>query len=122
MANTKNNGATHAKEAVAVAAAAASPAENGAEVDDEARSEATFSFKVKNMSKLRIPALSPPCIVRNLPWRIMIMQRRKANQPVGKLFPLIQFFKSACVVSLCVFGLNMCIIFAIRKREKKNYR
>jgi len=50
------------------------------EDDDEARSEATFSFKVENFSQLRESALSPPCIIRNLPWKIMIMQRNPQNQ------------------------------------------
>ena len=37
---------------------------------DEARSEATFQFKVDNISSIKDPVLSEPCIVRNLPWRI----------------------------------------------------
>ena len=48
--------------------------------DDEARSEATFSFKVENFSQMKESALSPPCIVRNLPWKIMIMQRQTQTQ------------------------------------------
>ena len=40
------------------------------EVDYEARSEATFQFKVDNISSIKDPVLSEPCIVRNLPWRI----------------------------------------------------
>lgn len=62
---------------------AAKPAEDeedGAEDGDEARSEATFSFKVENFSQIRDSALSPPCIIRNLPWKIMIMQRQTQNQ------------------------------------------
>ena len=39
---------------------------------DEARSEATFQFKVDNISSIKDPVLSEPCIVRNLPWRIKI--------------------------------------------------
>ena len=49
-------------------------------VDDEARSEATFAFKVENFSTIKESALSPPCIVRNLPWKIMIMQRQTQTQ------------------------------------------
>ena len=45
-----------------------------AEEDDEARSEATFRFKVENFSGIRDSVLSEPCIIRNLPWKIMIMQ------------------------------------------------
>lgn len=44
--------------------------------DDDARSEATFTFKLENVSELKNTALSPPCIIRNLPWKIMIMQRQ----------------------------------------------
>ncbi|XP_018913775.1 ubiquitin carboxyl-terminal hydrolase 7 isoform X2 [Bemisia tabaci] len=43
--------------------------------EDEARSEATFRFTVDNVSELRESRLSPPCYVRNLPWKIMVMQR-----------------------------------------------
>ena len=50
--------------------------------DDEARSEATFAFKVENFSQIKESALSPPCIVRNLPWKIMIMQRQTQTQVV----------------------------------------
>ena len=39
---------------------------------DEARSEATFRFKVDNISSIKDPVLSETCIVRNLPWRIKI--------------------------------------------------
>ena len=48
--------------------------------DDEARSEATFAFKVENFSQIKESALSPHCIVRNLPWKIMIMQRQTQSQ------------------------------------------
>lgn len=43
---------------------------------DEARSEATFRFTVHNFSKLKESMLSPPCYVRNLPWKIMVMPRQ----------------------------------------------
>jgi len=43
--------------------------------EDEARSEATFRFVVHNFSKLKESQLSPPCYVRNLPWKIMVMPR-----------------------------------------------
>ena len=35
---------------------------------DEARSEATFKYKIDNFSKLKDTVLSPPTFVRNLPW------------------------------------------------------
>ncbi|GBP29737.1 Ubiquitin carboxyl-terminal hydrolase 7 [Eumeta japonica] len=44
--------------------------------DDEARSEATFRFTVHNIRTLKDSVLSPPCYVRNLPWKIMVMQRQ----------------------------------------------
>ena len=44
-------------------------------MDYDARSEATFQFKVDSFSSIKEPALSEPCIVRNLPWKIKIMQR-----------------------------------------------
>lgn len=43
--------------------------------DEEMRSEACFRFRVENFSKLKESMLSPPCFVRNLPWKIMVMQR-----------------------------------------------
>merc|ERR1719420_946459 len=48
--------------------------------DDEARSEATFQFRVENFSTIKDSVLSDPCIVRNLPWKIMIMQRMTTTQ------------------------------------------
>ena len=44
--------------------------------DDEARSEATFRFKVENFSSIKDSMLSEHCVIRNLPWKIMIMQRQ----------------------------------------------
>jgi len=35
---------------------------------DESRAETTFSFTIDNISKLKDSILSPPCMVRNLPW------------------------------------------------------
>ena len=43
--------------------------------DDDSRPEATFSFQVPNVSKLKETVLSPPCYLRNLPWKIMVSQR-----------------------------------------------
>ena len=48
--------------------------------DDEARSEATFQFRVENFSTIKDSVLSEPCIVRNLPWKIMIMHRNNQTQ------------------------------------------
>lgn len=47
--------------------------------EDEVRSEATFSFKVEKFSRLKDSLLSPPCYVRNLPWKIMVMPRVTTN-------------------------------------------
>ncbi|XP_053607291.1 ubiquitin carboxyl-terminal hydrolase 7 isoform X3 [Plodia interpunctella] len=44
--------------------------------DDEARSEATFRYTVTNFRNLKDSVLSPPCYVRNLPWKIMVMPRQ----------------------------------------------
>ncbi|XP_063230650.1 ubiquitin carboxyl-terminal hydrolase 7 isoform X2 [Bacillus rossius redtenbacheri] len=48
--------------------------------EDEARSEATFSYTVPNFSKMKESMLSPPCYVRNLPWKIMVMPRTSQTQ------------------------------------------
>ncbi|XP_076275617.1 ubiquitin-specific protease 7 isoform X3 [Rhynchophorus ferrugineus] len=48
--------------------------------EDEARSEATFKYTVNNFSKLKDSVLSPPCYVRNLPWKIMVMPRSNHSQ------------------------------------------
>ncbi|XP_018020606.1 ubiquitin carboxyl-terminal hydrolase 7 [Hyalella azteca] len=52
--------------------------------DDDARSEATFKFSVPQFSKLKETVLSPPCYVRNLPWKIMVMQRMQQQQIQGQ--------------------------------------
>ena len=57
----------------------AAAAEN--EDEDEARPEATFSFTVENFSQVKESVLSPPCMVRNLPWKIMIMPRQGQDNP-----------------------------------------
>ncbi|PIK49499.1 putative ubiquitin carboxyl-terminal hydrolase 7 [Apostichopus japonicus] len=44
-------------------------------VEDDSRSEATFRHVVQSISKLKDTSLSTPCIVRNLPWKIMAMLR-----------------------------------------------
>lgn len=48
--------------------------------EDDARSEATFRHTVYNFSKLKDSQLSAPCIVRNLPWKIMVMPRNSQTQ------------------------------------------
>lgn len=63
--------------------------------DDEARSEATFAFKVENFSQIKESALSPPCIVRNLPWKIMIMQRQTQTQ--------VQLVNRQHCIASCIF-------------------
>ncbi|XP_064603934.1 ubiquitin carboxyl-terminal hydrolase 7-like isoform X2 [Liolophura sinensis] len=52
----------------------ASPEEEPME-EDESRAETTFTYTVENISKLKETTLSPPCMVRNLPWKIMAMVR-----------------------------------------------
>lgn len=54
-------------------------------LDDEVRSEATFSFKVENLSRFNDSILSPPYYVRNLPWKIMAMKRNnEGTTPASK--------------------------------------
>nr|XP_012150583.1 PREDICTED: ubiquitin carboxyl-terminal hydrolase 7 isoform X5 [Megachile rotundata] len=48
--------------------------------EDEARSEATFRYTVENLSKMKETQLSPPCYIRNLPWKIMVMPRTSQTQ------------------------------------------
>jgi len=47
--------------------------------DGEFRSEATFSFRVENISKLKDSVLSPPTFVRNLPWKIKVIPYASTN-------------------------------------------
>lgn len=47
--------------------------------EDDSRAEATFRYTVENISRLKETALSPPCMVRNLPWKIMAMPRNNQN-------------------------------------------
>lgn len=54
-------------------------------LDDEVRPEATFSFKVENLSRFNDSILSPPYYVRNLPWKIMAMKRNnEGTTPASK--------------------------------------
>jgi len=53
------------------------------EDDDEARSEATFRYTIENFSTVRDSCLSESCVIRNLPWKIMIMQRDVKPQERG---------------------------------------
>ncbi|XP_554912.2 ubiquitin carboxyl-terminal hydrolase 7 isoform X1 [Anopheles gambiae] len=79
---------------VAAVAAAAVAAANGASADgggeamalddqdflnDEVRSEATFSYVITKFSRLTESILSPPVYVRNLPWKILAMPRNNDN-------------------------------------------
>ncbi|XP_064631404.1 ubiquitin carboxyl-terminal hydrolase 7-like isoform X2 [Lineus longissimus] len=43
--------------------------------DDDSRASATVTFTIENISKLKETVLSPPCVIRNLPWKIMAMVR-----------------------------------------------
>ncbi|XP_039754085.1 ubiquitin carboxyl-terminal hydrolase 7-like isoform X2 [Pararge aegeria] len=45
------------------------------EDEDFARPEATFRFTVQNITQLKDQVLSPPCYVRCLPWKILILIR-----------------------------------------------
>ncbi|XKL66747.1 hypothetical protein PGB90_010167 [Kerria lacca] len=63
-----------------------------AETDDDARSEATFIFTKDNFSKIKDTVLSPPCMIRNLPWKIMIMQRVINNNNADRSSKSLGFF------------------------------
>ncbi|CAK1596000.1 unnamed protein product [Parnassius mnemosyne] len=45
------------------------------EDDDIARPEAAFRFTVQNISQLKEQVLSPPCYIRCLPWKILVLIR-----------------------------------------------
>ena len=53
-------------------------------IDTSWRSEATFRFVVERFSRLTESVLSPPCFVRNLPWKIMVMPRFYPDRPHQK--------------------------------------
>ena len=59
-----------------------SPTDKGLE-EDEARPEATFQLTIENFSQMKESVLSEPCMVRNLPWKIMVMPRQVANDRGG---------------------------------------
>ncbi|XP_050084011.1 ubiquitin carboxyl-terminal hydrolase 7 isoform X1 [Anopheles aquasalis] len=48
-------------------------------MNDEVRSEATFSFQIPKFSRLTESVLSPAYYVRNLPWKILAMPRTNEN-------------------------------------------
>nr|XP_015215607.1 PREDICTED: ubiquitin carboxyl-terminal hydrolase 7 [Lepisosteus oculatus] len=58
--------------------------EEDMEDDTSWRSEATFRFVVERFSRLGESVLSPPCFVRNLPWKIMVMPRFYPDRPHQK--------------------------------------
>lgn len=75
---------------------------------DECRSEATFRYTVENISKLKETALSPPCMVRNLPWYVYhshiflkkiihVYQRKPFQKTVCYFILLSVIFKNSIV-------------------------
>uniref|UniRef100_A0A146KS22 Ubiquitin carboxyl-terminal hydrolase 7 n=1 Tax=Lygus hesperus TaxID=30085 RepID=A0A146KS22_LYGHE len=60
--------------------------------DDDARSRATFKHIVHNFSRLKDSQLSSPCIVRNLPWKIMVMPRTAPSQERQQTTKSLGFF------------------------------
>ncbi|XP_063543803.1 uncharacterized protein LOC134752142 [Cydia strobilella] len=60
---------------------------------DEARSEATFRYTVQKFRSLEGPVLSPPCYVRNLPWKIRVMPRQALDSDLLKRKTLGFFLK-----------------------------
>ncbi|XP_063362143.1 ubiquitin carboxyl-terminal hydrolase 7-like isoform X2 [Cydia amplana] len=69
---------TGSAENAAAEALSTAPVEQKITVEDEdvARSEATFRYTINNISQLKEQVLSPPCIVRCLPWKILAMVRQ----------------------------------------------
>ncbi|XP_026317623.1 ubiquitin carboxyl-terminal hydrolase 7-like isoform X3 [Hyposmocoma kahamanoa] len=61
--------------AVAPRASPVNCADVSKEDEDSARAEATFRFTVQNISQLKEQVLSPPCYVRCLPWKILVLIR-----------------------------------------------
>jgi len=49
------------------------------ESENPSRAEGLIQFKVENFSKITDSVLSDPIIIRNLPWRVMVMQRNSTN-------------------------------------------
>lgn len=47
--------------------------------EDESRAETTFTYTIENISKLKDSILSPSCMVRNLPWKVLAMPRWSQN-------------------------------------------
>ncbi|XP_025409585.1 ubiquitin carboxyl-terminal hydrolase 7 isoform X2 [Sipha flava] len=61
--------------------------------EDNARPEATFRYAIENFSKSKEQRLSPPCYVRDLPWKIMIMHRvSQDNRSAKPAQPSVGFF------------------------------
>ncbi|CAK9290332.1 unnamed protein product [Gordionus sp. m RMFG-2023] len=67
-----------------------------ANIDDEfdendySRPQATFQFKIENFSKFSKQALSPPCYIRNLPWKILGLVR--TQERVSSVSKFLGFF------------------------------
>jgi len=70
---------------------------------DNARPEATFRFEIKNFSKSKKQRLSPPCYVRILPWKIMIMHiSTKDNQSAKPAQPSVGFYLQVFIFFFCL--------------------
>ncbi|KAL4709979.1 hypothetical protein ACJJTC_003942 [Scirpophaga incertulas] len=68
--------ASDANSATLTTTASPAPTQDAKKEDiDVARSEATFSYTVENISQLKEQVLSPACYVRCLPWKILVLVR-----------------------------------------------
>lgn len=75
---------------------------------DNARPEATFKYEIENFSKSKEQRLSPPCYVRDLPWKIMIMHRvSQDNRSAKPAQPSVGFFLQVCETLL---NATFCVI------------
>ena len=79
--------------------------------DDDARPQATFKFEVANFTGLSDSVLSESTVVRNLPWKIMVMPRQLSSnsgsggekgkkkidgKPLVFVFSMIIYRKNSC--------------------------
>ena len=55
--------------------------------EDDARPEATFTFKLTNFSQVKEYVLSPAIMVRNLPWKMMIKPTQGGGNPQTGTWP-----------------------------------
>lgn len=83
---------------------------------DECRSEATFRYTVENISKLKETALSPPCMVRNLPW--YVYHSHILKKKIIHVYQRKPFQKTVCYFILLSVIFKNSIVFFFFKSGK----